>query len=485
MNLSHSRLLPLNFVLSFVLNLLSACASTLPQIPEEQDLTPPQTDTEAVATRERSARLLVLPGMLNKMPVFYSNRPELLKTPGEILNSTDLPEMNSLTGSFSIFAHHVVETAPFDFSGFRLGLLVRPASSQATEKEKAVSLTLHNAFISRTQPDAPFITTAPLLTQTKMSKIVSGPGDAMAWARLNTQDLYPENSLATKSLPATFTFDREILVADIEVPTFPLGLGIIGERNGLSAWLDVSSTAPVSLRWVAIKTTKPSAGLADYQDAAKIPAGPSELPATVYDPQGAPPSGVFRFGRVAGVVQGADWNGVYRLSSEDIDNLKEGLLLAWPVASTYLKAWGGQNQSAPLLARQADSAVQSHGNYGVAYHMAYTLANPDDAALELQWRWTQPTSVSKNVNAKNILSYDPKTQIVFRGSIRVETHCQEDGKDHDPKIQFYHLQVKQGHWHAPFYAHSLPPKSECRLLLDWVYPPDAIPPQMLSVEKKP
>lgn len=463
------------------LSLLSACASTLPQIPDEQAL---QSKKSPLKT-EHSAQLMPLPGTFNHIPVFYSNRPELLKTPGEILNSADLSGESELKGSFSVFAHHVVETAPFDFSGFRLGLLVRPAA------KKTVTLNLHKAFIARTQPDAPFISTPSVWVQSKTDKMISGPGDAMAWARLHDQNNYPKDALLARTLPAVFTFNQEILVADIEVPTFPLGLGIIGERNAMSAWLDMSSTAPVEMRWVALKTSASgNASVTDYQSAAQAKAGPAELPATVYDPKAKPPSGVFRFGRVAGIAQGTEWKGEYTLSDEAIESLQQGKRLAWPVATTYLKAWAGQNQSAPLLARDIHSAVESHGNYGLAYRMTYTLSNPTQSPLKLDWRWTQPTAVTPQNTLTNTLTYAPQSQIVFRGSIRVEEQCQnQDGltkMDADPPdIKVYHLQTQQGHWHMPFYEQNLLPGHQCRLLFEWVYPPDAIPPQVLSVEKKP
>ena len=457
---------------SMILGLLTGCASTLPQIPDS----PERASTSQPAPEPlRTVSLLhfrALPGVLNQVPVFYSNRPELLKTPGEILDSATLSGQNTLSGSFAVFAHHVVETAPFDFSGFRLGLLVRPANATA-RSTNAVTLTLHNAFIARTQPDAPFVPTAPILKQTDSQQIVSGPGDAMAWA--------PEKALLTQSPPTSFTFDQEILLTDIEVPTFPLGLGIIGERNAVSAWLDFSASAPVKMRWVALKTPGSMADIKEYQEAAKEKAGPAELPATEYDPQGPPPGGVFRFGRVAGIAQGTAWTGDEVLSAQDLESLERGERLAWPIATTYTKSWAGQNQSAPLLARQEQSAVESHGNYGLAYRVGYSFSNPTPKPLTLNWRWTQPSAVK----TPGILSYDPKTQIVFRGSVRVKHQCQINGVLKPPDLEVYHLQVQQGHWHVPFYEQALPAHSQCHLTFEWIYPPDAIPPQVLSVEKKP
>lgn len=448
-----------------LLAFLGACASTLPQLPQEPD--------PSAFITERQAYLYPLPGALNDKTVFYSNRPELIKTPGEILNS------GSLNHDFSVFAHHVVETEFFDFSGFRLGLLVRPA------QQESLTLTLHKAFMARTRPESPFIPLDPVLKQSVESPAVSGPGDAMAWARLQQHNLYPASALPA-TLPLSLTLDKEILLTDIDVSTFPLGF--IGERNTLSAWLDISTTGPVEMRWVAIKTTKASASLLDYQQAAQQAAGPQELPATNYDPKEAPPKGVFRFGRVAGLVQGTQWQGEQILSPEDLERLRHGTLLAWPVATTYLKSWAKQNQSAPVIVRQKDSAVESHGNYGIDYQVSYRLKNINTEPLTLQWQWTQPNTVKKtdpkrsspSPGSLNTLSYTPKAQIVFRGSIQVQDSCKEMAANTDSDIA-YHLQTQEGHWHTPFYIQTIPPGADCQIVFRWVYPPDAIPPQLLSV----
>ena len=437
---------------------LNACAATLPQ---QQEL--PQESTEPHTLEKQKETLpdfdiRPLPGQLNTHPVWYSNRPELLTTPGAILSTQDLSSVPILTGRFSAFTHHVVETQPLDFSDFRLGLL-------ASAPQNTV-LHLEQVYFARTRPEALFIDTPQVTPQT--GSLWSGPGDAMAFQRLQgipQQALIPPSHFALNE-------DQEILLFELPIPTDPWH--IAPRRNGLSLWLDAHSDQPIHLRWVAIKQNGPGT-LADYQAAAKAPAGPAELPATQYDPAGKPPGGSFRFGRVAGLVQGSQWQGTYTLTPADWQKLKKGQALAWPISSTYLKRWGTeQNQSAPIAFKTPESAVESHGNYGVSYEVSYRLSNPEATSQTLKLRWSQPSTHQSQANPPFV--YHPEAQVVFRGTIAVRTSS-------DKTTEYIHLQTRRGVWPEAFYQVELAPQETKTLTLSWVYPPDAIPPQLLSLER--
>lgn len=446
--------------LGTLLGSLSSCASfwqQQPQLPATPEVNTPETvRTETPSPPE--FHVSPLPGQLNTKPVLSSNRPELLTTPGLILDSATLGE--GLQGEFSAFAHHVVETQPLDFAGFRLGLLAR-----ASEK---TDLSITKAYFARTRPEALFIETEAHSEHT--GTLWSGPGDAMALARLQDSSR-PE----TEALRKIYRLEaqQEQLLFELPVPTNPLGL--VGQRNALSLWLDMQADKAVQFRWVALKAVGPGK-LKDYQEAAQNIAGPAEPEATNYDPQLPPPRGTFRFGRVSGLVQGDHWEGDYSLQPQDWEHLNAGKALAWPVASTYLKQWGsGQNQSAPLLRKVAGSAVESHGNYGTYYQVRYRLRNPESTPITLHWRWTQPSAYQ--ASAEPPLSYSPHKQVVFRGTVRVHSPGNEP--------RWIHLQTRQGVWQAPFYTQTLAAGEIQEVAFAWVYPPDAIPPQLLSVEKQP
>lgn len=438
---------------------LSGCASFWQQQPQ----LPATPEIDTAVTEEMPSKsppplhVSPLPGQLNTKAVFSSNRPELLTTQGLIVDSATLGE--GLKGEFSVFAHHVVETQPLDFAGFRLGLLARAPENTV--------LDIQAAFFARTRPEALFIETEAHSDQT--GTLWSGPGDAMALARLQNSTR-PETEALRKRY--TLKAQQEQLLFELPVPTNPLGF--VGQRNALSLWLDLQTDQAVHLRWVALKSPGPGKH-EDYQEAAQKTAGPAEPEATDYDPQSPPPRGTFRFGRVSGIVQGDSWQGTYRFQTQDWERLKKGEALAWPVASTYLKQWGsGQNQSAPLLRKMPGSAVESHGNYGTYYRVRYQIQNPEATPLRLQWRWTQPSAYQ--ATAEPPLSYTPHQQVVFRGTVRVHNSAHE--------TRWIHLQTRQGVWQAPFYEQSLAAGESQEVEFAWVYPPDAIPPQLLSVEKR-
>ncbi len=426
-----------------------------------------------IAIKSQTVLISPLPGKLNTTPVFYSNRPELITEPGLLLDSSAL-NPTGLEGKFGVFVHHVVQTPVLSNEQFRLGLLARAAQS-------SVTLKLTQKALTRTRPEAPFIDLPAVETQ--QGKTWSGPGSRVSLEALS--DNVSENASDVKTWEIS---EKEILLEDIPVPTNPLFF--VQQRNALSGLLTFESDGPVHLRWVALKTAGTNANSSEalkaYQQQAHMSAGPEEPPATQYAPLAPNPGGVFRFGRVAGIVQGSQWQGETRLSELQWQQLMQGNHLGWPVSTTYLKRMGtSQNQSADISARMPDSAVQSHGNYGVEYRIGFALHNPTSTPVTLAWRWTQPASLKNNAEATPEVSevnyhqnVHKSVHIVFRGTLEVQS-----GKDtaNAKTVQRKHLSIRQGVFHEPFYTLKLAPDEKKNLFFRWVYPADAIPPQLLSL----
>ena len=203
-----------------------------------------------------------------------------------------------------------------------------------------------------------------------------------------------------------------------------------------------------------------------------------DLAAVPFDPAGPVPKG-FRYGRVAGVSVGDVWNA-------DLTALAAGLApgarLGVPVASLYLNRLGtGQNQSAAMRSRYADTAYQAHGNYGVRYELAVELRNPDAASRSYDLALSHPARVVGDKPATAAVFMDPPGKpVMFRGPVQVRYHAD----DAAPVNRFVHLVVRHGEELPPFETVVVPPKGKRKVWVTLYYPADATPPQLLTIARK-
>jgi hypothetical protein len=84
---------------------------------------PPPLQEQVVQPQE----VRPLPGQLDKVPVFNSNSPEVIQTPGILLSSFPnsgkiFPNAHlnwSFVGRFDLFAHHIARSGQFQVTGVR------------------------------------------------------------------------------------------------------------------------------------------------------------------------------------------------------------------------------------------------------------------------------------------------------------------------------------------------------------------------------
>ncbi|MEZ0368599.1 MAG: DUF3370 family protein [Candidatus Sericytochromatia bacterium] len=426
--------------------LLAGCGPLLRQQPE----VPAESFIEPV-------NMLPLPGQLDAEPLLHSNNPERIERPGVLLSTLPGaagPFLNhALTGTFSVFLHHLARTPVFDGRRLWIGLLAHNHGPETLR----IDLNQGNAFL--TWPDAPFISLATQLPNDS-GQVFAGPGDRVALATLRGESSLPVQNW--ELAPGSDTLLFQWLV-----PTNPLLF--VQQDNALSALLRFHASAGIDLSLVALLQSD-TPGASDWLAMLNTGqrAGPADGEATLYDPTKPPPAGPFRFSRVAGLTQGARWQGMLEIDLAQFNRQ------AYPVSGLYLKDLEThQNQSAQLLARIPGSAVESHGNYGVHYQLKLQLNNSSSHARNLSLALQQPLKVK---DAKAEFRRKPSEQVRFRGSLKLT---------HGGQSRYYHLVLHEGEQAQPFASLSLPPQTSEQALLEWVYPPDATPPQLLTIATGP
>jgi hypothetical protein len=187
------------------------------------------------------------------------------------------------------------------------------------------------------------------------------------------------------------------------------------------------------------------------------------------------------YGRVAGVARGSVWNaelvdgfGVSHLTipqpgeafSYGISTLPRGLLGT------------NQNQSAEMLVRYPDTAYQAHGNYAIQYSLGLPLYNPTEQTKTVVIRLQTPLKEDE-LSQGGLRFLDPVSpQTFFRGTVRFR--YLDDGGNR--QTRYVHLVQKRGQMGEPLVQLEIEPQQQRRVEFDFLYPPDASPPQVLTIQ---
>lgn len=407
-----------------------------------------------------------LPGELNKIPVFNSNSPELVLGEGILLST--FPQDNKkddnahlnfpFEGRFDIFAHHVSKPpTENDKRTLYLGIMVHNPTSET------VSIDILEGASYLSQPDAPFIT---LPSKVEGSNTYAGPGSRVMGDILQgkRQEIFPRNL----TIPA----GESRMLLNVPIPIHSLTPPI----NGRSSYMRLYSSGKVYV-----------ASLAMYQDTEDNPPSLSQWEnlltnaslSTPRDKAPTPPEaqGQRIYGRVAGVSEGNMWK-------TDLTDSPSTPLLTIPNAgeafsyglSTLVGGTLGTNQvqTAPLLVRYPDTAYSAHGNYGLQYSLTLPLFNPNNEAKTVNIAISTP--VKQDTSGVNFLNPLP-TQTFFRGLVQVKYN----DDNNIPRLQYFHLVQKRGEKGENLVTVTIPPQSQKLVSVDFLYPPDATPPQILTV----
>jgi|GEM_PF-65779 len=419
-----------------------------------------------------------LPGALDQVPVFNSNSPEMVQTEGIMLSTFPPDKMrdpaahlnHAFDGRFDIFSHHIAKTTdPQDTRTLFQGIMLHNPGDQP------VTIELFQAATYLTGTDAGFVE-LPAQVDNAAGDVFSGPGSRMTTEILkgNRQDLFP----------ATLTLAPKQSQMLLSLP-LPTGHGeLVPTSNARSTLVRLWSGGPVYVADLAMFARKHTDGsersptLEEWQSLLKggCLAGPRDLPPT--DPEHT--IGPIIYGRVAGVSQGSQWQATLTDSPESatLTLPKPGKPIAYGLSTLPQGTFGtGQIQSAPLLARYPDTAHLSHGNYAVQYSLTVPLHNASRATRSVTLAIQTPVKEDLP-NTTSLKFFDPPPdRVFFRGTVRVR-YEDDDGK---PQTQYLHLAQRRGEQGDPLVTLTLPADGKRSVQLDFLYPPDAVPPQVLTI----
>lgn len=419
-----------------------------------------------------------LPAQLDTVPVFNSNSPELVGDPGILLSTfppdgMGQPEAHldfAFEGRFDVFAHHVYRADdPDDLRSMYVAILVHNPGVDAV----TVNVLSGASYLS--QPDAPFVSLPSAVPFSPSNPVFAGPGSRVMGdliqgqrqATLPSQLVVPPgaNALLLNAPIPVAEFDppingRSTLVElDSSGPVYLASLAEFANVDG-----NDTEMAPSLAQWENIVTNSGVAGPRD-----RIPTPITENPTQVI------------YGRVAGVAQGARWTAtVADDGSSDILTIPaSGQAVSYGVSTLYVGQLGtDQNQSAPMLVRYDDTAYQAHGNYGVAYNLAFPLYNPTDSPQTVTVTFETPIKEDKLSTAGLQFFETPPNSTFFRGPIQVK-YRDDSGL---PRIRNLHLVQLRGQQGQPLTTVTLAPQEKRRVEVILRYPPDSTPPQVVTIQ---
>jgi len=435
---------------------------------------PPSPPPQEVLQPQEVRRL---PGSLDTIPVFNSNSPELVQTEGILLSTfpptgkrVSTAHLNfPLQGRFDIFAHHVAKaTSPEDLRTLYLGVILHNPSNQPVK----VDVLQAASYLS--QPDAPFVELPPLV-ENLLGTVFAGPGDRVM------NDLLRGQRQAGWPAFVVIPPKQSQILLNLPIPV----QGLEPPINGRSTLMQLRSSGVVYAASLAMYAplnpdgTERSPTLAEWQqllDSGDL-AGPRDRPPT-------PPeqtTGSVVYGRVAGVAQGSQWQ-AQLVDRPDVSYLsipQPGQAFSYGLSTLNGGRLGTEQvQSAPLLVRYPDTAYRAHGNYGIQYSLSLPLYNntgqPQTVTLSIQ------TPVKEDKLQQRGLPFlnPPASQVFFRGTVRLRYN--DDRKL--PQTRYVHLVQKRGQSGEPLLMLQMRAGDRRLVSVDFLYPPDSTPPQVLTVK---
>jgi Protein of unknown function (DUF3370) len=484
-----------------------------------------------------------LPGQLDDVPVFNSNSPEVVQKPGILLSTFPGDGMqvrsahlnHALQGRFDIFAHHIARgLIPDDTRTLYVGVVVyNPA-------DKPVKLDILQGVTYLSQ-EAPF-NDLPAYVANPLGNVYAGPGSRVTNDVLRgaTQPQWPsEVTIPAKSAQLLVNVPIPLRRLTVAVDgTLPPGSVIPGlsataarlNQPSMPSASDVVPTLSAALRPAANAATLVANAAAAASNGRPLPIngrtilmrlssdgpvyaaslamyapltdkGEERVPSLAEwiqllrtsdvsgprDRQPTPPNSRFTprffYGRVAGVAQGSQWSARATDKDEDYLSIPEpGEAISYVISSVDRNTFGtGQIQSAPMLVRYPDTAYRAHGNYGILYDVALPLKNNTDStqrvAIKLQTPLQDERLKGEGLRFRN----PPYDQIFFRGTVRIRFKDDLGIR----QTRYMHLVQRRGQQGQPLIRLTLPRGASRLVEVQFIYPPDATPPQVLTVETEP
>jgi hypothetical protein len=417
-----------------------------------------------------------LPGQLNDVLVFNSNSPEVVQKEGILLSTFPgtgkrfpIAHLNQpLQGRFDVFTHHIArQTDPRDLYQ---GIIV----TNPTSKTVVIRVMQGASYV--TSADAPFID-LPSVVEDPVGKVFSGPGSRLAGDILRRR--------------SDGRFPSQIVIPPGQSRML-LSL-VIPRSSARSTLLRLYSSGPIYMANLARYEVRQKTKIEDTEiEAFRAPTleewramlvnGDLVAPRD-YSP--TPPERWVRgqtnyYGRVAGVSVGSEW--ATRLVDPDNGiNLtipKPGKGFAYPLSTVTEATFGTrQIQSAPMLVRYPDTALKAHGNYGVHYYLTLPLYNNSSETRVVALAIQTPIK-QEDFNDRLFFSRSVQGPAFFRGTVRVSYR----DATYRTRERYFHLVQREGEQGQPLVTVEIPPGQMRDVQLDFLYPPDATPPQVLTVQ---
>ncbi|BAY61282.1 hypothetical protein NIES22_13430 [Calothrix brevissima NIES-22] len=437
-----------------------------------QSISPTQPPAEVVQPQI----VRPLPGKLDSVPVFNSNSPELVLKEG-ILLSTFPPDGKKVPtahlnfpfqGRFDVFAHHIAKAEPVDnLRSLYLGILLHnPGATPVT-----INVLQAASYLS--QPDAPFIQ-VPSFSQNILGTVFSGPGDRITSEVLRgkRQEIFPAQIV----IPPR----ESQMLLNLPIPV----QGLTPPLNGRSTLMRLRSNGTVYAASLAMfAQTNPDGSeraptLAEWQnllDNSDV-AGPRDKVPTPLEETGKPRI----YGRVSGVASGSQWRAllVDEPKAKYLTIPQPGQAFSYALSTVHGGSLGtNQIQSATMLVRYPDTAYRAHGNYGIQYSLKLPLYNNSQSPKTVTVSFQTPIKEDQLVQPGLRFFNTPAKQVFFRGTVRVR-YKDDQGK---AQTQFFHLMQTRGQAGEPLTTLNMPAGDRRLVEVDFIYPPDASPPQVLTV----
>jgi hypothetical protein len=343
--------------------------------------------------------------------------------------------------------------------------------------KQAVKVNILRAASYLSQPDAPFIE-LPAFIPNDLGTVFSGPGDRA------TYDILVGYRQAIFPAQITIPGEQSRMLLNLPIPV----QGLTPPINGRSTLIRLSSSGKVYAASLALFARKNPDGserapnLAEWENLLNNGdlATPRDRTPTQENSQAHQP---IVYGRVAGVAKGSEWRSliVDHPQSPYLTIPQPGHAFSYGLSTLRNGTLGtGQIQSAPLLVRYPDTAYFAHGNYGVEYSLRLPLynnsQNPQTVAVSLQTPVKEDKLQSPGLSFLTI----PTGQVFFRGTVRVRYQDEQANL----KTKFIHLVQKRGEQGEPLVLLDMKGGDHSYVEVDFLYPPDATPPQVLTVETK-
>lgn len=461
------------------------------------------TDSAALMAQVESGVITIpqevrpLPGGLDDVPVFNSNSPEIIEGDGILLST--FPRRGkrhgrahldyAFNGRFDIFSHHVARGQDDrDTRTMYEAIIVHNPG------DRPVNLRVRDgaSYLSQESPWNEIASGSSNL----YSNNFSGPGSRVMndVLRDRRQAIFP-NRITIPAGKSHLLLNAPIPLRRLNVATdgtLPAGSELTpppvsassgeGARlNGRSTLMRLNSDGPVYVASLAMhapqsngKEVVPNLDqwkrlLAQGQLATPRDGAPSR-PGSRDNP--------FRYGRVSGIATGSQWRATLTDGrSNQLAIPAPGEHISYALSTLERNTFGtGQIQSAPISKRYGDTAHRANGNYGIEYNLTAPLVNKTDSPKTVSLSVQTPL---QNDSISDALQFDatPESRVFFRGTV-LFVYKEDNGRS---RAHYTYLVQNRGEQGEPLIKITLAPGEQRDVNVQFLYPPDATPPQVLTV----